>query len=133
MSDLFRFSSARRRDPDVGAWFGGDGLRPMAQSLFESLRACGPDVRELLHDGCPTACVEDAAFAYVNAFSRHVSVGFFQGAALEDPSGLLEGSGLRMRHVKVRWGEPVDEPALGRLIRQAYQDMRRRLSEEETA
>ena len=58
-------------------------------------------MRELLHDGHPTACVADAAFAYVNAFTAHVNVGFFRGAELVDPARMLEGTGRYMRHVKL--------------------------------
>lgn len=124
MSDLFRFPSAVPRDPHVDAWFAGPGeLRWLAEQWFERMRQCGPDVRELLHDRCPWACVGTAAFAYVNAFNAHVNVGFLQGAELEDPSGLLEGAGKRMRHVKVRWGEDIDADALGELITRAYLDM----------
>ena len=99
----------------------------MARPWFERMRACGTDVRELVHDGCPTACVGDAAFGYVGAFSAHVNVGFFHGAALDDPAGLLEGAGKRMRHVKLRWGQPVDTAALNELIEAAYRDIRLRL------
>jgi len=91
------------------------------------MRGCGTDVRELLHDGHPTACVGDAAFGYVNAFSDHVNVGFFHGAMLDDPAGLLEGTGKRMRHVKVRWAQQVNAVALSDLIRAAYRDMRLRI------
>jgi hypothetical protein len=135
MSDLFRFPSALPRDPAVATWFAGaDGpLRQLAQGWFERMRAEGPDVRELMHDGYPTACVEDAAFGYVGAFKAHVNVGFFQGASLPDPAGLLEGTGKRMRHVKVRWGQPVDEPALAALITAAYRDMRTRLATDDEA
>jgi hypothetical protein len=124
-----RFPSAVRRDPKVDAWFAAPDheLRRMAAPWFEQIRASGPDVRELLHDGCPTACVGDAAFAYVNAFAAHVNVGFFFGAMLPDPSALLQGVGKRMRHVKLRWGEPVNEPALSELIAAAYRDIRVRL------
>ena len=99
----------------------------MAQPWFERMRACGADVRELLHDGHPTACVQDAAFGYVDAFSAHVNVGFFFGAALDDPAGLLEGSGKRMRHLKLRWGQQVNVAALNALIAAAYADIRHRL------
>ncbi len=128
MSKLFRFPSAVPRHPEVEAWFSGaEPLRRVAEAWFERLRDSGPGVRELLHDGHPTACVEDAAFAYVDAFAAHVSVGFYQGAQLRDPAGLLEGAGKRMRHVKIRWAEPLDEVALGELIAAAYQDMRARV------
>jgi hypothetical protein len=91
------------------------------------MRQCGDDVRELMHDGCPTACIDDAAFGYVNAFKDHVNVGFFYGALLEDPARLLEGTGKRMRHVKLRPGEDVDAAALSNLIDVAYADIRARL------
>ena len=90
------------------------------------MRTCG-DVRELMHDGCPTACVDDAAFGYVNAFRDHVNVGFFLGAFLKDPARLLEGTGKRMRHVKLRPGQEVDAAALSNLIDVAYADIRARL------
>ncbi|WP_374574786.1 DUF1801 domain-containing protein [Phenylobacterium sp.] len=123
--------SAVRRDPAVDAWFDrGEALRGVVRPWFEAMRDCGPDVRELVHDGHPTACVGDAAFAYVGAFTAHASVGFFFGASLDDPAGLLEGAGKRMRHVKLRWGRPVDEAALRALIAAAYRDLRQRLAEE---
>jgi hypothetical protein len=84
------------------------------------MRQCGSDVREVLHDGQPTACVGDAAFGYVDAFTVHVNVGFFPGAQLEDPAGLLEGTGKYMRHVKLRPGTEVDREALAALIQAAY-------------
>jgi hypothetical protein len=129
MNTLFRFPNAVRRDPAIDAWFDQpeEGLRRFVRPWFDRLRDCGPDVRELMHDGHPTACVEDAAFGYVDAFRAHVTIGFFQGAALDDPAGLLVGTGKRMRHVKLRWGQPVNEAALGNLIAAAYRDMRLRL------
>jgi hypothetical protein len=127
VSALFLLSGGQRRHPDVEAWFTGDGLRLLAQPWFQRIRDCGEDVRELLHDGMPTACVGEAAFAYVAAFTAHANVGFFHGADLPDPAGLLEGSGKRMRHVKLRWGRPVDESALEALVAAAYADIRMRL------
>ncbi len=99
----------------------------MARQWFARMRECGEDVLELMHDGCPTACVDDAAFAYVNVFRAHVNVGFFHGAMLNDPAGLLEGTGKRMRHVKLRPGSRVDSSALSALVAAAYQDIKARL------
>ena len=102
-------------------------LGAIAQYWFEVMRDCGEDVRELLHDGHPTACVADAAFAYVNAFTAHVNVGFFRGAELADPKGLLEGTGKFMRHVKLRPEGEVDATALLELVNSGYTDMKGRL------
>jgi hypothetical protein len=128
MTELLRFTGAVRRDPAIAAWFSRpDELRHMVQPWFERMRGCGPDVRELLHDGCPTACVGDAPFGYVNAFSAHANVGFFYGAALDDPASLLQGAGKRMRHIKLFWGETVNQAAMETLIAAAYGDIRARL------
>ena len=132
MTQLFRFPSAVRRDPRIDAWMrehAGE-LGAIAQRWFEVMRGCGDDVRELLHDGHPTACVGDAAFAYVNAFTAHVNVGFFRGAEIADSEGLLEGTGRFMRHVKLRPEGAVDATALKNLIEIAYTDMKRRLQAE---
>jgi hypothetical protein len=102
-------------------------LRSLAQKWFAQMRQCGDDVRELLHDGRPTACVADAAFAYVDAFEDHVNVGFFRGAELPDANGLLEGTGKLMRHVKLRPDQKMDDAALRELIEAAYTEMQRRL------
>ena len=123
-----RFPTAVKRDRAVDGWFEEQpaDLRAMALRWFEAMRACGDDVRELLHDDQPTACVGDAAFAYVDAFTAHVNVGFFLGAELPDPHGLLEGTGKFMRHVKLRPQSAVDATALMKLIETAYLDMKRR-------
>jgi hypothetical protein len=129
MDLLLRFPSATRHDPAIDAWLRGqrDDLRPLVETWFARMRRCGEDVRELMHDGCPTVCVEDAAFGYVAAFREHVDVGFFLGALLEDPTGLLEGTGKRGRHVKLRPGRAVDSAALARLVEAAYVDVATRL------
>jgi hypothetical protein len=129
MIGIFRFPTAARRDQAVADWLAGHdgGLGDVARYWFDVVRGCGDDVRELLHDGHPTACVTDAAFAYVNVFTRHVNVGFFRGAGLPDPTGLLTGTGKSMRHVKIMPDGIVDVPAMMDLIDAAYADMKQRL------
>ena len=129
MNDLFRLSGAVRRDAAVDTWMGEGAaeLQAIAQTWFAHMRNCGDDVLELVHDGCPVACVEDAPFAYVDSFTSHVNVGFFRGAELSDPAGLLEGTGKRMRHVKVKPSAKVNSAALRGLIAAAYLDIKARL------
>jgi hypothetical protein len=132
MSTLFRLNYIVQRDPAIEAWMHAHAgpLGAIAQHWFTVLRACGDDVRETLHDGHPTACVGDAAFAYVNAFTAHVNVGFYHGAKLADPGHLLEGSGKCMRLVMLRPDRTVDDTALEKLIATAYVDVRQRLADE---
>jgi len=128
-SELLRFNGAVLRDPAVDAWMkkhkGERGA--IAHHWFEVMRNCGDEVRELLHDGCPVACLGDVPFAYVNVFTSHVNVGFFQGAALPDPARLLQGTGKFMRHVKLKPGTNTDAAALKRLIEIAYTDIKARI------
>jgi hypothetical protein len=132
MTRLFRLSNATRRDPAIETWMHerADELGAIARHWFEVMRGCGDDVREILHDGHPTACVTDAAFAYVNTFKGHVNVGFFRGAVISDPHGLLEGTGKFMRHVKLGPRRDVDAIALRKLIATAYADMKARVKAE---
>ena len=129
MPTLLRFSGALERDPAIDRWFDErpSELGAIARHWFVQMRRCGSDVRELMHDGCPVVCVHDAPFAYVNAFKAHVNVGFFHGAALRDPAGLLQGSGKFRRHVKLKSALNVDRCALGALIGAAYLDIGARL------
>ena len=129
MNPLFRLSAGARRDPAVEIWLDAQpaALGSIARRWFARMRKCGSDVRELIHDGCPVACVEDAPFGYVNVFRAHVNVGFFQGAELADPVGLLEGSGRRMRHVKLKPDAALDSGALSALVDAAYADIKTRL------
>ena len=128
-TELLRFNGTVERDPAIAAWMkrhAGD-LGSVARHWFTAMRECGDEAREVLHDGCPTVCLGDAAFGYVAVFSSHVNVGFFQGAGLHDPVRLLQGSGKRMRHAKLKAGSAIDEGALHRLIEAAYADIKARI------
>ena len=128
-TDLLRFNGAGERDPAIDKWMSAQAgeLGEIAHQWFEAMRRCGDEVRELLHDGCPVACLGDAPFGYVNVFQSHVNVGFFHGAALPDPAHLLQGTGKFMRHVKLRPGTAANNVALGRLIENAYSDIKIRV------
>ena len=132
MKGILRFPEAIKQDPAIDVWLNEQApeLGAIARTWFMRMRRCGTDVRELMHDGCPTACVGDAAFGYVAVFRAHANVGFFHGAELEDPMGLLEGSGKRMRHVKMRPADDLANAALDALISSAYADIKLRLARE---
>ncbi len=131
-AELLRFDGTVERDPTIDAWMEkheGE-LGAIAREWFEVMRRCGDEVREVFHDGCPNACLGNVPFGYVNMFAAHVNVGFFQGASLADPARLLQGSGKRMRHVKLRAGAEIDTSALAQLIEAAYSDIKARVENE---
>ena len=127
--ELFRLNGAVERDPAIDAWMKRQQpeLAAIAHHWFEVMRKCGDEVRELMHDGCPVACLGDVPFGYVNVFTSHVNVGFFQGASLPDPARLLQGTGKFMRHVKLKPGTHANTAALTRLIDAAYSDIKARV------
>jgi hypothetical protein len=133
MPPILRFTGAVERAPEISTWLDAQPseLGSIARTWFALMRGCGSDVRELMHDGYATACVDDAPFAYVGVFKDHVNVGFFHGTALPDPSGLLQGTGKYMRHVKVKPGRAFDTPSLEALIASAYRDIVTRLTQAE--
>ena len=129
-SDLLRFNGSAQRDPAIDAWMKAHQgkLGTLARHWFQVMRACGDEVRELFHDGCPVVCFGDAPFASVNVFRSHMNVGLFHGASLPDPAHLLEGTGRFMRHVKLSPDSPVDSAALNTLILTAYSDIKARVA-----
>jgi len=128
-TELLRFNGAVERDSAIDAWMKehAGALGAIAHQWFEVMRKSGDEVRELLHDGCPVACLGDAPFGYVNVFTWHVNVGFFHGAALSDPAHLLQGTGKFMRHVKLKPGTATNALALSNLIDAAYSDIKARV------
>lgn len=132
MRGLFRLAMAADARTQVDRWLGAQAgdVGAIARTWLICLRRRGDDVRVVMHDGCPTACVDGAAFAYVGTFTSHVTVGFFQGAALPDPTGLLKGSGKYMRHVTLAPERALDRAAIEALITAAYEDVLVRLESE---
>jgi len=63
--------------------------------------------------------------AYVYSDSDHVQFGFFRGASLKDPKGLLQGKGAYVRHTKVRRTADIDERAFAALLKQVVAPTRR--------
>lgn len=126
---ILRFDGAVPHDPAIDTWFRqrSGPLGTIANQWFQVIRNCGDEVRELVHDGCPVACLGDAPFAYVNVFTSHLNVGFYHGAFLRDPARLLLGSGKRMRHVKLTTETPANSAALTALIQAAWSDIKSRV------
>ncbi|HUH04119.1 MAG TPA: DUF1801 domain-containing protein [Kofleriaceae bacterium] len=86
-------------------------------------------VRELVRSAAPRATESikwaqpvyesNGPFAYIKAFSGHVNLGFWRGADLPDPKHLLQGTGGKMRHVKLTGVDDIDTTALTRMVKAA--------------
>ena len=56
---------------------------------------------------------------YVAAYPKGVNLGFWDGVSLPDPEGLLEGTGKRGRHIKIRELAGLQRPAVRALVQAA--------------
>ena len=68
-------------------------------------------------------------YAYIAVLGSHVNLGLYHGASLTDPSGLLEGVGKNLRHVKLRDDASAKSPAITALLREAIADRKRYAAE----
>jgi hypothetical protein len=64
-------------------------------------------------------------YAYLGVQQSHLNLGFYHGTSLKDPTGLLEGTGKKLRHVKIRGMAEAKRPAIESLLIQAIADRRR--------
>lgn len=130
MEPILRFTGKDLQDITFDEWLASKPkeLGEMATKWFNIMKTIGPEVQPIFHDNYPIVCIDEAPFAYVNVFSQHLNVGFFYGNELFDETEILQGTGKKMRHVKIRPGENVDEKAIFQLIEDAYHDMINRIS-----
>jgi hypothetical protein len=99
-----------------------NGMPPVQQEiarvLREVIRKAAPGLVETIkwNNVCYTG---DGNVCSIIAHAGHVNLQFFRGAELDDPEGLLEGTGKGMRHVKVRSVEEIGKKAIAALVRAA--------------
>jgi hypothetical protein len=67
-------------------------------------------------------------FCYIGVHREHVNLGFYFGADLPDPKGLLEGTGKKLRHIKVREVEEIVHPALHALLQTSLDERKKALN-----
>ncbi len=85
-----------------------EGLRPIVTALREVILEVDSDSCEVVRLGDRAATYGVGprkmldGYAYILPYKRWVNLGFYQGAELADPERLLEGTGAKMRHVKIR-------------------------------
>jgi len=90
----------------------------IARSLRAIVRQTAPDLSETIKWGYPCYLGKGNVCSII-PYRDHVNLAFFRGAELDDPDGLLEGTGKAMRHVKVCSVGDSRERALAALVRAA--------------
>lgn len=73
------------------------------------------------------------SFCYIALYTKHVNVGFYRGAELEDPERLLTGEGKQLRHIKILGPDDLKKPYLRKFIRAAIKHAKQRVKEKELA
>jgi len=96
---------------------------PKNQAIIRALRRfvkrVEPGLSEAVKWGNGCWIGKDRPVAYVYSDTEYVQFGFFMGATLKDPKGLLEGKGRYVRHIKVRDRSAIDPRAFTPLLSQA--------------
>lgn len=97
-------------------------FEPAIQRLLRAARtlvkAVAPDAEEKAYRGWPIRIRTDRGLVAIAGFADHVNVNFGRGASLDDPMGLLEGTGASIRHVKIRSVADARSVDLRRLVQQ---------------
>ncbi len=105
-------------------------MRPLVEQLRAVVSAIHPDGVETVRLGDRAATYGVGpkkmkhGYAYILPYTQHVNLGFYQGASLPDPEGLLEGTGKALRHIKIRTMQDIDQPAITALIEAAVAERR---------
>ena len=100
-------------------------LRPIAKALRETVLNVDQNAYEVVRLGDRAATYGVGprkmidGFAYILPYKRWVNLGFYQGVDLTDPKGLLEGTGAKMRHIKIRSVDEAKQPEVRALIEAA--------------
>lgn len=106
----------------VDAYIAGleDWQAEIVSGVRQVLNEAAPDADEAIKWAQPVYS-SSGPFAYIKAFKNSVNFGFWRGVDLKDPKGLLQGSGDKMRHIKLTSTDDIDAGAFSDFINQAVQ------------
>lgn len=111
-------SDGKTVDGYIGAL--GDWRADVVAAVRSIVREAVPNVTESIKWGQPVY-ESNGPFCYVQAYANQVNFGFWRGAELSDPDGLLTGDGAKMRHIKLLGTDDVNASAFAALIREALE------------
>ena len=96
----------------------GDWRGEVVSAVRDIIREAAPDAQETIKWAQPVY-EKNGPLVYIKAFTNHVNFGFWRGVELADEAGILEGSGQKMRHIKLTGVQDIRERAFQDLIHQA--------------
>lgn len=109
--------------PEADAWF--IAAPASQQATLTALRrlviSLESGIAEEIKWGRPCYSTNRGLFCYMQSTKNHAALGFQQGASLNDPEGILEGTGKDMRHVKFKDGAKFNEAVVAALLEQAIE------------
>ena len=108
------------KSKNVDSWISehDPAIRQICNALRHIILSAEPDLRESIKWGNPVYERTGKVF-YLSATDSYATLGFFNGASLTDPNGRIEGTGKKMRHVKVKAMEDIDFQQLDSWVREA--------------
>jgi hypothetical protein len=111
-----------------------ENVRAIANELRRLIDELDPDSVEVPRPGDRAASYGvgpkkmSEAYAYIMPLKDYVNLGFYHGASLADPHNLLEGTGKKLRHVKVRHLATVARPEIRELIEESIRERRQAIN-----
>jgi hypothetical protein len=107
-------------------------VRPIVKAAIKTVKEAAPKADEIAYRSGPPRSssamwklvrysVGGANVVGVGTFTNHSTLFFYRGRELEDKRGLLQGSGRDSRYVTLRGPADAEQPAVKRLVRQAFQ------------
>lgn len=118
---------AKKVSPDKGktvAWYIDEKLsetwqKQLVSELHALVLETYPEAKHCIKWSQPVYETAEGPFVFMKAAKKHVTFGFWRGTELDDSEGVLEGSGERMRHVKVKEKDLPNKELLSGMILQA--------------
>ncbi|ASN03527.1 DUF1801 domain-containing protein [Virgibacillus necropolis] len=95
-------------------------IKEIAIRLREIVFETSPDIQEKIKWGMPSY-IENGMVCYIQTAKNHVNFGFYFGAILTDRDSLLEGTGKKMRHIKIKKIEDIQQDQYAALIQEAIE------------
>ena len=119
--DAPRQGAMTERHKDVDAYIAkcSEAAAPLLKAARELIHKTLPGASEGMQYGAPVFFNGNgAAVIYLFGSKKHANFGFLKSAEMDDPDGLLRGSGKPSKHIRLHPDEPLDEETLVGFMRQ---------------